>query len=243
MGDDNNIARRALFVASAAAATGLIVAAPAHAIIKSRRTDFAIWDPITDRSTTDLTPRRVTMHIADSDSTDIYGPGKGPGGSYAHFYNPRSGSPRQHQTMDKRAAADLDGNSKTISVEHQGRPGDSMTSSQKINLAKIFAWAVVYCGVPNRIATVGNTNGLAWHRLGISGNFGTYDVNDRTTWSRAQTGEVWSSASGKTCPTNRFINQIDDIYDRAQTWVSYYRNPPQPCMAPADDSTQAVPCT
>ncbi len=232
MTEPRNITRRTLIVASAAVATGVGVvglgAQPAYALDKSRRTDFAVWDPITDASTTALTPKRVTMHIAVSTSADIYGPNKGPGGSYAHFYNPRSNQARQHQHMDERAAADLNGNDKTISVEHQGMPGDSMTNNQLTNLAKIFAWAHVYCGVPNRIATVGNTNGLAWHRLGIDGNFGTYNPNDRKTWCRDQTGEVWSSASGKTCPTNNFIDQIPEVYDRAQTWITLYRNPPPP---------------
>ena len=163
------------------------------------------------------------MHLADTDSRDIYGPNKGPGNSYAHFYNRRSGLPLQHQQMNRQAAADYRGNSTTISVEHQGRAGDKMTNVQKKNLAQIFAWAVVYHGVPNWIATVGNTSGLAWHRLGVSGNFGTYDPKRRRTWSRAQTGEVWSTVV-KTCPTNAFIAQIGDVHDKAQFWINEFRN-------------------
>jgi hypothetical protein len=226
MGENSsNLARRTLFVAGAATAVTGLGAAPALALDKTRRTDFAEWQPITDRSTVAMSPRRVTMHIADDPRDDIYGPGKGPGNSYAHFYNRKAGSPLQHQTMDCRAAADLNGSDASISVEHQGVAGDAMTGVQITNLAKIFAWAHVFCGVPNRIATVGNTNGLAWHRLGVSGNFGTYNPNDRRTWSRAQTGEVWSS-SVKLCPTDKFINQLDLIYERAQIWVNFYRNPP-----------------
>ena len=223
---NNTVGRRALIVGSASAATGLATAGTAEALNKKRRVDFAVWDPITNASTLSLTPKRVTIHIAVSTSADIYGPNKGPGGSYAHFYNPRSGKPRQHQKMHHRAAADLEGNPTSISVEHQGMPGDRMTNTQLTNLARIFAWTHVFCGVPNRIATVGNVNGLAWHRLGIQGNFGAYDPNDRRTWSRAQTGKRWSSASGKTCPTNKFINQLDEVYERAQTWITLYRNPP-----------------
>lgn len=228
MSEQGNVGRRSLILGSAALATGLtaVTAAPAQALVPSRRADFAVWDPITGRSTTAMTPRRVTIHIAVTRSADIYGPGKGPGGSYAHFYNPRTGAPRQHQTMDRRGAADLDGNSSTISVEHAGIVGDSMTDSQLTNIAKIFAWAHVHCGVPNRIATVGNLSGLAWHRLGIDGNFGTYNPNDRKTWCRDQTGAVWSSSAGKTCPTNAFINQIPTVYNRAQTWIERFRHTP-----------------
>lgn len=221
MGTHENIARRALIGGSVAAAAGAL-AVPANAIIPARRTDFAEWDPVNGRSTTALTPRRVTMHIAVSSSTDIYGPGT-IGGTYAHFYNRRTGRPLQHQTMDMRAVADADGNGTTISVEHQGVVGDAMTDSQKTYLARIFAWAHVYCGVPNRIATVDNTRGLAWHRLGIDGNFGAYDPRDRTTWCRKQTGAVWSASFGKECPTNPWIRQIPEVYDRAQAWIDFYR--------------------
>jgi hypothetical protein len=221
MGEQRDIARRALIVTSAAVAAG-VAAAPAEAVDPTRQTDFTIWDPVTGRSDVALTPRRVTMHIAVSNSTDIYGPGT-IGGTYAHFYNRREGQPRQHQTMNKRAVADANGNDTTISVEHQGVDGDFMTDSQKTYLARIFAWAVVWCGVPNRIATVDNTRGLAWHRLGIDGNFGAYDPNDRTTWCRKQTGAVWSSSFGKLCPTDRFIRQIPEVYNRAQVWIDFYR--------------------
>lgn len=210
--------------AAAAAMAGLETLPAEAAVRPRRRTDFSAWDPITGRSTTAMDPKRVTMHIAVTRSADIYGPNKGGGGSYAHFYNPRSGASRQHQTLDARAAADLEGNDKSISVEHAGLVGDSMTDSQLTNLAKIFAWAVVYCGVTNRIATVDNLSGLAWHRLGIDGNFGTYDANNRKTWCRKQTGAVWSSATGKTCPTDTFIEQIPRVHRRAQDWIKTFRD-------------------
>lgn len=166
------------------------------------------------------------MHIAVIHSADIYGPGKGSDGSYAHFYNPRGAQIRQHQSLNKVAAADLNGSSTSISVEHGGVVGDSMTNKQLTDLAKVFAWAHVFCGVPNRVATVNNLDGLAWHRLGIDGNFGAYDPNNRKTWCRKQTGATWSSSFGKECPTNNFINQIDEVYSRAQTWINIFRHRP-----------------
>jgi hypothetical protein len=229
--DDNLIGRRALMVGSAAAAAsiglGTLGALPAEAAVRPRRrAAFAVWDPITGKSTTAMSPKRVTVHIAVTRSADIYGPGKGAGGTYAHFYNPRSGAPRQHQYMDRRAAADLNGNATSISVEHAGLQGDKMTDTQLRNLAKIFAWAVIHCGVPNRIATVHDLSGLAWHRLGIDGNFGTFDRHDRTTWCRKQTGAVWSSATGKLCPTDKFIRQIPTVYSKAQYWLKEWGGRP-----------------
>lgn len=210
--------------ATAAAMVGL-EALPAEAADPRRRASFATWDPVSDRSSTAMAPKRVTIHIAVTRSADIYGPGRVQG-SYAHFYNPRSGGPRQHQTMNKRAAADLNGSNRSISVEHAGVEGDAMTKSQINNLAKIFAWSVIHCGVPNRIATVGDLSGLAWHRLGIDGNFGAYNRNDRKTWCRKQTGAVWSASQGKLCPTNKFINQVPAVYSRAQDWLKTWGGRP-----------------
>ena len=106
--------------ATAAAMAGL-EALPAEAAVNPRRrARFAVWDPITGRSTTAMSPKRVTIHIAVTRSSDIYGPNKGAGGSYAHFYNPRSGAPRQHQYMNRRAAADLNGNARAFLSSMQG---------------------------------------------------------------------------------------------------------------------------
>ena len=102
-----------------------------------------------------------------------------------------------------------------------------MTDTQLRNLAKIFAWAVIHCGVPNRIATVDDLSGLAWHRLGIDGNFGRFDRHDRTTWCRKQTGAVWSSATGKLCPTDKFIRQIPTVYSKAQYWLKKWGGSPR----------------
>lgn len=179
----------------------------------------ATWDPISGRSTLSNKPVRMTVHIAVSRSKDIYGPGKGPGGTYAHFYNPKSGSIRQHQEINRRTYADLEGNGSTVSVEHEGWPGDKMTPSQIDNNARLFAHLVKHYGVPNRVATWNDTRGLAWHRLGCQGNFGRFSKNNRKTWSTAQTGVKWSTAFGKTCPTDNFIDQIDDIYRRAQSYI------------------------
>lgn len=183
------------------------------------RIPFAVWDPISGRSSLSNKPVRMTVHIAVSDSGDIYGPGKGPGATYAHCYNPRDGQLRQHQDITRRAYSDLDGNGFTVGVEHQGRPGDDMTDNQIENDARLFAWLVTHHGVPNRIATWDDTRGLAWHRLGCQGNFGAFSKSNRKTWSAAQTGQRWTKVYGKTCPTDKFIDRIQEIYDRAQQYM------------------------
>lgn len=181
----------------------------------------SIWDPIKGRS---LKPNRVDsvrIHTAWVNSPDIYGPGKGPGGTYAHFYNPTKGSIRQHQEIHRKAYAALDGNGRGIDVEHQDERRDMPLSDSQIeNDARLFAHCVLHFGTPNRIATWDNTDGLAWHRLGCKGYFGRFDKGDMTTWSGSQTGERWSTAFGKTCPTNPRIRQIPEIYRRAQAYIN-----------------------
>lgn len=187
------------------------------------RVPFAIWDPITDRDTIRQSPVRMTLHTAWANAPDIYGPNRGQGATYAHFYNPTSGELRQHQEANRMARADLYGNGSTVSVEHQDERRDMPFSDAQMEAdARLFAALVTAPGsrVPNRIATVNDTRGLAWHRLGCRGNFGRFDPNDRTTWSAAQTGERWSDVTGKTCPTNPRIRQVEEIWRRAQKYIN-----------------------
>ena len=163
---------------------------------------WTIWDPVTGRSKISIKPRMMTIHTAVTNSQDIYGPGLGPGRTHSHFYNPKNGTLRQHQEINRKAFADGGGNDYCVSVEHwdgypNGAPGywkhgsdvPPLTDSQIENDARLFAHLVTHFGLPNRIATPGNLTGLGWHRLGISGNFGAYNPNDRKTWSRAQSGD------------------------------------------------------
>lgn len=194
--------------------------------------DWVVWDEVAGRSSRKITPRLMTIHTAVTDSQDIYGPGLGPGRTHAHFYNPKQGMLRQHQAIDRQAFADGQGNSFCVSVEHwdgypNGAPGywkhdgdvPPLTDSQIENDARLFAHLVRHFGLPNRIATPDDVSGLGWHRLGVAGNFGRFDPRDRKTWSRAQTGLNFSGVFGKLCPGDRRIDQIQEIYDRAQDYL------------------------
>lgn len=185
-----------------------------------------IWDLFEDATTDTNVPVRVTIHIAVSNSDDIYNPDYGPYGTFAHFYNAKSGDIRQHQEIHQVAYATGDSNGHEVSIEHEGMPGDSMTDAQVTNATHVFAHCVKYFAVPNRIASYDNTTGLAWHRLGVDGNFGPFDEDDRKTWCRDQTGAYWTGSSGKTCPTDNFIDQLDDIYEEAQGFLDAWSNIP-----------------
>lgn len=161
----------------------------------------------------------LTVHTAVSNSADLYAKGRLNGGSYSHFYNPRSGKLIQYQEIGRIARADNYGNPFTISVENWDgaqNPVPPLTPSQIENLAQLFAWLVREHGLANRIATPDKPYGLGWHRLGIKGNFSPYNSRDLTTWTGAQSGLNFSDSFGKICPGDARIRQIPVIYARAQ---------------------------
>ena len=214
---------------------------------------WTIWDPVAGRSKQAIKPRLMTIHTAVVDAQDIYGPRLGPGRTHSHFFNPRSGKLRQHQEINRQAFADGGGNPYCVSVEHwdgypRGAPGywknsgdvPPLTDSQIENDARLFAYLVQNFGLPNRIATPGNVTGLGWHRLGIAGNFGKFDANDRKTWSRAQTGLNFSNARGKLCPGDRRIGQIPEIFARAQEYLTGKKTS-RPVTPPASTSSVYYP--
>ena len=58
----------------------------------------------------------------------------------AHFGNPKTGQLDQWVDTDDKAWAEVGGNSRWISVEHEGHSGDKLTASQIDNDAQLFAW-------------------------------------------------------------------------------------------------------
>lgn len=214
--------------------------------------DWTVWDPVAGRSSERIKPRMMTIHTAVTNGQDIYGPGLGPNRTHSHFYNPRDGKLLQHQEIDKKAFADGDGNDWCVSVEHwdgypNGAPGywkhgsdvPPLTDAQIENDARLFAHLVKHFGVPNRIATPDNLSGLGWHRLGVKGNFGAYNPADRKTWSRAQTGANFSNVTGKVCPGDRRIDQIQEIWDRAQAYLGATMTVPVVQEKPTTNTTSS----
>lgn len=199
----------------------------------------AVWAPLPGRDTTPGRVQLLTVHTAVSNSANLYGKGRLNGGTYAHFYNPKTGPLIQYQEIGHIARADNYGNPFTISVENwdggYAPEVPPLTASQIENLAQLFAWLVKTHDLANRIATPENLTGLGWHRLGIRGNFGPYNPADRRTWSGAQSGVNFSGAFGKVCPGNRRIDQIPEIYARAQQILA-----PQPKTIPLIDRSEKM---
>jgi hypothetical protein len=84
----------------------------------------------------------------------------------SHFLNPRSGNLRQLIDTADRSWAQADGNSNWISVENEGRGGNSLTDSQIANLGSLFQWISRAYNVPIQSTDDPNGRGLGWHGMG-----------------------------------------------------------------------------
>ncbi|MCL2089837.1 MAG: N-acetylmuramoyl-L-alanine amidase [Micrococcales bacterium] len=146
---------------------------------------------------------RVNLHIAVSEAPSLFGFFSTSGNPCSHFYVRRDGTVEQYVDTRYRAAADLEGNDATISVETQGMGPGVWTEAQVLSLAALFAWAVRTHGIRPQLATDSmagrdTSKGLSWHRLGID------------PW-RVAGGMRYSSSRGKTCPGDDRIGQIPAI--------------------------------
>lgn len=151
----------------------------------------------------------------------------------AHFSTTGSGRILQSRDTLYRSAANLNGNHRVIAIENEdhgpefkswnikdGHAVPALTDAQVDACARILAWAHKTHGVPLQLCPDSRpgSRGLAYHRQGIDGNFGTYRFP-----GRAPGGEVWSSSFGKVCPGDRRIEQLPEILARAKAIV----NPPK----------------
>lgn len=144
----------------------------------------------------------------------------------AHFSTWADGRIGQSRDTAYRSAANLNGNHRVIAIENEdhgrafgpwsGSDVPPLTSAQVLANAQILAWAHEEHGVPLQLCPDSRpgSRGLAYHRQGVDGNFGTYRFAGRATG-----GEVWTSAYGKVCPGDARIAQLPDILDAAKTIV------------------------
>lgn len=95
----------------------------------------------------------------------------------AHFGNPKTGPLDQWVEVGTVAWAEVNGNSNWVSVETEGRSGDSLTPSQLENTAQLLAWLHTIHGVPLAISDTpaAGTPGLTGHGLGGAAWGGHYD--------------------------------------------------------------------
>lgn len=155
----------------------------------------------------------VVLHVAVSESAyPSYAPG-----TAAHFYVRKDGTICQQIDTRYRAGTAYEGNKRLIGVETQGgvkNPnGEPWTDAQVEALARLCAWAsgehgIPLVAMPNSRST---SRGIAYHRQGIDGNFGSYAYPGRVVG-----GELWSHSRGKICPGDGKIAAIPEIVRRAK---------------------------
>lgn len=156
-------------------------------------------------------PRRVNLHTAVSDARSLFGWFASWGRPCSHFYVREDGTVEQYVDTRFRAAADLQGNSDTISIEtwdgyrrlwSRGEPGP-WNEAQVAALVRLLAWIFeTHPTVPMRLATDSrpgtSSHGISYHRLGCD----PY---------RVEGGLRYSNAYGKVCPGSARIAQIPGL--------------------------------
>lgn len=118
----------------------------------------------------------------------------------SHFGTGKDGALRQWVDAADRAWAQSAGNRTYLSVENEGRGGDSLTKAQITANAKVLAWAHKEYDVPLKLATRVGDTGLAYHALG---------------------GAAWGGHTS--CPGSHIVAQLGEIVAEAKLIA----NPPK----------------
>jgi hypothetical protein len=167
-------------------------------------------------------PRRLCLHTAVSSADSLFALFNTPGNAVAHFYVRENGRIEQYVNTDIRASANLEGNHDIISVESwdDGGRHRPWTAAQIEAIAKLAVWVHRKHDIPLKRCPSAKpgTMGIAWHRLGIDGNFP--DPPGRLRGGRVEGGESWSQSFGKECPFDEKIRgTVRDIIPRAKALV------------------------
>jgi hypothetical protein len=145
----------------------------------------------------------------------------------AHFSTAGDGTIYQSRDTHYRSAANLNGNPRVIAIENEDMGGafpkwsgsdvPPLTDAQVSAIARILAWAHTEHGIPLQLCPDSRpgSRGLAYHRQGIDGNFGSMRFPGRVAG-----GEVWTEHFGKVCPGDRRIAQLPTILERAKELVN-----------------------
>lgn len=127
----------------------------------------------------------------------------------SHFGTGRDGELRQWVDTADRAWAQAAGNRTYLSIENEGRGGDSLTDAQIEANAQTFAWVHKTYGVPLQLTTKVGEKGLAYHALG---------------------GSAWGGHTS--CPGSRVVAQLPLILARAREIAGAPAPKPTPVYAP-----------
>jgi hypothetical protein len=147
------------------------------------------------------------------------------GQTYWHFGLNAQGTMRQCQDLRFKSAANLNGNWHVIPIETSDR-NESVwplaweprpwTQAQLDRLVQLTVWLCKRFNIPPVLIpdTKPGRRGLAYHRQGID------------PW-RVSGGEKWSNSTGKTCPTDPRIAQINNyIIPKVKAAMNVIPTPP-----------------
>lgn len=126
----------------------------------------------------------------------------------SHFGTGKDGELRQWVDTKDRAWAQGSGNRTYLSIENEGRGGDSLTDKQIEEIAQVFAWVHKTYGVPLKLATKVGDKGLAYHALG---------------------GAAWGGHTS--CPGSKIVAQLPKIVLRAKEIAGVVADKPAPHYA------------
>lgn len=115
----------------------------------------------------------------------------------SHFLVPKSGGIRQMVDTADRAWCQVAGNRHWLSIELEGRSGDTMTPGQLDACAQVLAWAHRVYGVP----------------IAVSNAWAATDVHQGGLGYHAMGGNAWGGHFD--CPGTPIIHQRDDVVSRA----------------------------
>lgn len=165
-------------------------------------------------------------------------------GGAAHWSTRYDGYIYQWKDTKYQSEANYNGNYRVLAVEDEdhgpaygvwntsdGHAVPAFTALQCEAAARIAVWSNKTHAIPLKMAPDSKTTsrGIAYHRMGIPGNFADYAYPGVVTG-----GEIWTKYYGKVCPGDRRINQVINIVvPRANAIL----NPPvpQPVPPPEDD--------
>ncbi|MFJ6137492.1 peptidoglycan-binding protein [Kitasatospora sp. NPDC092286] len=112
----------------------------------------------------------------------------------SHFGTGRDGQLWQWVDTRDRAWAQADGNRRWLSIENEGKGGNSLTDAQINRCAAVLVWAHQVHGVPIQLTASTGGRGLGWHGMG---------------------GAAWGGHDQ--CPGAKILAQLPEIVRRAQT--------------------------
>ncbi|MFJ7250751.1 LysM peptidoglycan-binding domain-containing protein [Kitasatospora sp. NPDC098652] len=156
----------------------------------------AEWRPIPSNFTRggQESVQGVVIHIMDGSLSGTDSWFRNPAAqASSHFGTGKGGQLYQWVDTADRAWAQAAGNRNWLSVENEGRGGDSLTSAQLDRCAAVLAWAHQVYGVPLAVTSSTGGRGLGYHGMG---------------------GSAWGGHTS--CPGSAIVAQLPEIVRRAQ---------------------------